>query len=161
MNPFKIREITPDDNQALHALIHSTLEEFNVPEKGSARADTAIAHMYETYAIPRAYYMVAEEEGKIIGGAGIAPLRDGGAGICELQKMYMLPNVRGRGLGNILLKKCLEKAREFKYTGCYLETMPNMKTAQALYKKYGFQYLTAPLGCTGHHACPVWMFKAL
>lgn len=161
MNPFEIREITPEDNKALHNLIHSILEEFEVPAIGTARADTAIANMYQTYAAPRSYYMVAELQGALVGGAGIAPLKDAAPGMCELQKMYIAPAVRGQGLGTLLLQMSLEKARALGYHGCYLETMPNMTTAQALYKKYGFGYIKEPMGCTGHHACPVYMYKAL
>jgi putative acetyltransferase len=55
----------------------------------------------------------------------------------------------------------LEKAKEFGFEKCYLETLPNMLAAQKLYQKVGFQYLEEPLGCTGHSSCPVWMIKEL
>ncbi len=161
MDRFKIREILPEDNMPLSVLIHDTLKEFLVPEEGTARADKAIDNMYETYKPEGSFYFVAFADDQLVGGAGIAPLKDGDPNVCELQKMYILPAWRGRGLGKQFLKVCLEKARQLGYKGCYLETMPNMKTAQNLYRVFGFDYLESPMGCTGHDACPVWMYKTL
>ena len=60
-----------------------------------------------------------------------------------------------------MIKICLDRAREFGFEKCYLETMPYMKAAQKLYEKKGFEYIDAPLGDTGHYSCPVWMLKQL
>ena len=96
-----------------------------------------------------------------MGGAGINNLQKGPATVCELQKMYFLPEARGLGLGAAMMQKCLETALSYGYKQCYIETMPNMKAAQHCYKKFGFMYIDTPLGNTGHHACPVWMLKNL
>ncbi len=73
--------------------------------------------------------------------------------------MYFLPEARGRGLGKAMIEKCLLWAAELGYEKCYLETMPYMEHAQRLYKKNGFEYIAAPMGNTGHDACPIWMLK--
>ena len=117
--------------------------------------------MFEHYNKPKATYFVVEEDGKIIGCAGVAQLDNYGGNICELQKMYFLEAARGRGLGKAMIKICLERAQEFGFEACYLETMPYMETAQKLYKQMGFEYLDRPLGNTGHYSCPVWMLKKL
>ena len=117
--------------------------------------------MFETYDNPRAAYFVVEENGKIIGGAGISQLESSKENICELQKMYFLKEARGKGLGLQMIEKCLAIATEFGYSNCYLETLPVMLVAQSLYKKVGFEYLSAPMGNTGHTNCPVWMIKQL
>ena len=117
--------------------------------------------MFETYNIPGSSYFVVENNGKIIGGAGVSQLANEAETICELQKMYFLPEARGLGLGSLMMEKCLQAALSFKYEKCYLETMPYMEDAQKLYKKFGFQYIDAPMGCTGHTSCPVWMLKDL
>jgi putative acetyltransferase len=111
--------------------------------------------------VPRAAYFVVEENGKIIGGAGVSQLENSTDNICELQKMYFLQEARGRGIGFLMIQKCLEKAIELGYEKCYLETLPEMLHAQKLYKKVGFEYLCAPMGGTGHTSCPVWMIKDL
>lgn len=161
MNAIIIREIQKADNDAIAQVIRDVLIEHNVPKVGTAYADPSLDFMFENYSEEKSAYFVVENEGKIIGGAGIAPLENGPKEICELQKMYFLPEARGLGLGVKLMEVCLEKARQFEFKKCYLETMPYMTNAQNLYKKSGFQYLDKPLGNTGHNACPVWMLKEL
>ena len=117
--------------------------------------------MYEAYQFPKSKYFVVEEDKKILGGAGISPLRNGDINICELQKMYFHKTIRGRGIGQRLIEICLDFALESGYEKCYIETMPNMVDAQKLYLKKGFQYINAPLGNTGHSACLVWMIKKI
>jgi putative acetyltransferase len=93
--------------------------------------------------------------------AGVSQLDNSEENICELQKMYFLRQARGKGIGSKMIQKCLEKATGFGFEKCYLETLPEMKAAQHLYKKAGFEYLCAPIGNTGHSTCPVWMIKNL
>ncbi len=107
------------------------------------------------------HYFVVEKDGKIIGGAGISQLENESEIICELQKMYFLSEARGLGLGSQMMEKCLTFASSVGFEKCYLETMPYMHAAQKLYLKFGFHYIDAPMGCTGHTSCPVWMLKEL
>jgi putative acetyltransferase len=117
--------------------------------------------MFETYKQPRAAYFVVEKGGAIVGGAGVSQLQNEAKTICELQKMYFMPQARGQGIGAKMMDKCLEAAKSFGYEKCYLETMPYMEAAQKLYRKSGFDYICEPMGNTGHNACPVWMIKEL
>lgn len=156
-----IREIQKKDNSEVAKVIRTVLEEFNVPKVGTAYADPQLDCMFETYQEPHSAYFVIEKEGRIVGVAGIAPLANGPSGICELQKMYFLPETRGLGLGALMMDACMNKAKAFGFKQCYLETMTYMEAAQKLYKKSGFDYLEQPLGCTGHTSCPVWMIKQL
>lgn len=158
---MKIRLIEKQDNEQVAKVIRTVLEEFNVPKVGTAYADPQLDSMFETYQESRSAYFVIENEGKIIGCAGIAPLANGTPEVCELQKMYFLPETRGLGLGTQMMEICLAKAKELDFEKCYLETMPYMEAAQKLYKKSGFEYLDGPMGCTGHSSCPVWMIKTL
>lgn len=157
-----IREIQPQDNVALAQAIREVLIEMEVPKVGTAYADKALDMMFETYDSDRSVYFVVEnEEGEILGGAGIAQLANYKGNVCELQKMYFTQKARGKGLGAEMINKCLNVARQFGFEKCYLETMPNMKDAQRLYLKTGFEYIDGPLGDTGHCSCPVWMIKNL
>jgi len=161
MNQIIIRKIQQKDNPAVGQLIRDVLIEHNVPKIGTAYADPQLNYMFEAYDHPRAAYFVIEKDEKIIGGAGVSQLENSTENICELQKMYFLAEARGLGLGTQMMEKCLASATEFDYDKCYLETMPYMEAAQKLYKKSGFHYIDAPLGNTGHNACPVWMLKNL
>lgn len=158
---MRIREIQKEDNQSIAAVIREVFISDNFPKTGTAFADVQLDFMFETYNKPKAIYFVLEIEGKIVGGAGVSQLENTSENICELQKMYFLQEARGNGIGSQMIQKCLEKATEFGYEKCYLETLPEMLAAQSLYKKMGFEYLCAPLGNTGHTTCPVWMIKEL
>lgn len=156
-----IREIQPQDNEQIASVIREVFVSDNYPKTGTAFADTQLDFMFETYDKPRATYFVVENEGKIIGGAGVSQLDNSKENICELQKMYFLQEARGKGIGFLMIQKCLETATELGYEKCYLETLPEMLAAQHLYKKAGFEYLCKPIGNTGHTTCPVWMIKQL
>ncbi|MDC6351756.1 GNAT family N-acetyltransferase [Zeaxanthinibacter sp. PT1] len=161
MESVIIREIRAADNEALAVIIRSVLNAHNVPATGSTMADESLDDLHEFYTRDRSVYLVLEIDGQIMGGSGIAQLQDEKESICELQKMYFSPEARGRGLGGTMLSKCLDYARSFGYQTCYLETMPQMKTALAMYEKYGFKYLQGPMGNTGHGKCKVWMSRKL
>ena len=156
-----IRSVNQSDNKSLSVILRKVLVEMKIPQKGSAYEDPELSNMYEAYQFPRSKYFVVEENKKILGGAGISPLRNGDINICELQKMYFHKTIRGRGIGQKLIEICLDFALESGYEKCYIETMPNMVDAQKLYLKTGFQYINSPLGNTGHNACPVWMIKKI
>ena len=156
-----IREIQPNDNEQIANVIRQVFISDDYPKTGTAFADEQLDFMCETYNKPKSIYFVVQENGKIIGGAGVSALENSKENICELQKMYFLEEARGKGIGHEMILKCLEKATEFGYEKCYLETLPEMLNAQKLYKKVGFEYLCEPLGGTGHTSCPVWMIKEL
>ena len=161
MGEVLIREIEPRDNEAVAQVVRQVLVDLGVPKVGTAYADKALDDMYGTYDVPKAVYLVAEVDGRIIGCAGVAQLENFDGNVCELQKMYFLEEARGKGLGAKMIDVCLAKAKEFGFEACYLETMPYMKAAQKLYQKNGFEYIDAPMGNTGHYSCPVWMLKKI
>lgn len=156
-----IREIQLHDNKEVAKVIRKVLVDLGVPKVGTAYEDAALDCMFETYNEPKSAYFVVVEDHKILGCAGIAPLEGEEGTICELQKMYFLEEARGKGVGAQMMATCLQKARDFGFTQCYLETMPFMEAAQKLYVKSGFAYIDAPMGNTGHYSCPVWMLKTL
>lgn len=161
MENWVIRKIEKKDNQGVAQLIRAVFDELNIPKVGTAYADPYLDFMYEEYSKPKSAYFVVENEERIVGVAGVAPLENEAETICELQKMYFAPETRGLGIGSQMMAICLQTAKDFGFENCYLETMPYMLDAQKLYKKVGFEYIDAPMGCTGHTSCPVWMLKKL
>ena len=156
-----IREIKKEDNQQIASVIREVFISDNFPKTGTAFADIQLDFMFEAYDKPRATYFVVESGEKIIGGAGISQLESSTENICELQKMYFLEEVRGKGIGFQMIQICLQEGIKLGYEKCYLETLPEMLAAQHLYKKAGFKYLSEKMGSTGHTNCPVWMIKKL
>jgi putative acetyltransferase len=149
---FAIRAITASDNAAVAEIIRSVMTEFGASGPGFAIHDKEVDCMFETYTGAGSAYFVIEQDGRVCGGGGIAPLVEKDK-ICELRKMYFLPNLRGIGAGGALIAQCLSAARRLGYRQCYLETLTGMDAAQHLYTKHGFARIAAPLGNTGHFGC--------
>ncbi len=157
----KIRPIEKGDNQEICHVIRTVLEEYGGKKQGTAYYDYDTEHMYEAYQGNREVYYVIEVNGHVVGGGGVKHLAGTDENIAEFQKFYILPEYRGRGLGKQLITRCIEFARRSGYDAIYLETFENMHAAQGLYRKYGFRYISHPLGGTGHDSCPVWMLLDL
>ena len=153
MTRLSFRPIRAADDAAVAAIIRAVMAEFGACGAGFASNDPEVDCMSKSYAAPGAAYFVVESAGRVVGGAGVAPLTGGAAGVCELRKMYFLEEARGQRMGERLLRHCLQIARSRGYRVCYLETLSGMDVAQRLYQKVGFRRLPAPLGATGHHGC--------
>jgi len=154
-----IRKIYPSDNAILEQIIKSVFIEFGLPKEGTAYEDIETKNMYQSYQNEREVYYVLEENGKVLGGGGIKKLNKNEDNICELQKMYFSPVIRGKGYGKSLFHKCLKAAKNFGYEKCYLESGFDLEAAIHIYEKNGFVHLDTPIGNTGHFSCGVWMIK--
>jgi putative acetyltransferase len=157
---LKIRKIESGDNVVLTYIIREVLASFGAVGEGYAYADWSTEHMFEAYCAPGRMYWVVEEDGEVKGGGGFAEL-EGESDVCEIQKMYFLPEIRGKGMGKAIMDRALREAKKYGYKRAYLETLPNMNVAKGVYEKCGFIYLNGRLGKTGHHKCHVWMLKEL
>ena len=158
---YSIRPIEPRDDAAIAAIIRAVMPEFGADGPGFAIHDAEVETMSAAYAQPRCSYFVLELDGVVAGGAGIAPLTGGDPDVCELRKMYFLPQARGIGAGTAMMARCLEAARAHGFRRCYLETLTGMDEAQALYRRSGFAPICAPMGGTGHHGCDRWFLREL
>jgi putative acetyltransferase len=159
--PVHIKNIEPGDNKPLAAVIRNALAEFGANKPGTVYYDETTDHLYDVFKQPGSFYYVAYAGNVLNGGAGLYPTADLPAGYAELVKMYLAKQARGQGLGRLLINKVLENAAAMGYTHVYLETMPELKQALKVYEKFGFEYLTGPLGNSGHFGCDVWMLKKL
>lgn len=159
---LSFRPIEPRDDAAVAAIIRTVMPEFGADGPGFAIHDPEVDHMSRAYAAPGAAYFVVEDEaGRVVGGGGVAALEGGESGVCELRKMYFLPEARGKGMGEALLRHCLAVAAGLGYRTCYLETLTGMDQALKLYGKLGFRPLCAALGRTGHGGCDRWFIREL
>jgi len=161
MNIFLIRKIKLEDNTAIEKVIKDIFPEFNMPMVGTAYEDKETPRMFESYQGEKEVYYIIEENGTVVGGGGIKPLRDFETEVCELQKMYYSPTIRGKGLGKKMFNKCMQAAKDLGYKKCYLESALQLKSAIHIYENNGFIHLDKPLGNTGHYSCGVWMIKDL
>lgn len=155
---YSIREIEPRDNKAVEQVIRSCLMEFGGDHEGTAWVDPMLGRFSEVYSTEDSRYWVAVDlNGRVVGGVGIGRLEEG---LCELQKMYLLPEARGSGTAQRLMDKALAFASKY-YKQCYLETLENMTAAQRFYEKNGFARVYEPVVPTEHFACEVRYLKKI
>lgn len=156
-----VRKISPGDNDVVAKIIRTVMPEFGASGQGFAIHDQEVDNMFNSYNEPRCSYFVAEVDGKVLGGGGVAPLQGGPSDTCELKKMYFLPEGRGKGLGQRVLTECMKAAMAHGYAYCYLETFNTMTHAMKLYEKNGFKKIAGPLGNTGHFSCDIFYLLEL
>jgi ribosomal protein S18 acetylase RimI-like enzyme len=88
------------------------------------------------YSPPQGCLLLAQFKDAIVGCVG---LRDLGESRCEMKRMYVQPNYRGKGLGRVLAKAIISEARGIGYKHMRLDTIPSMKAAFSLYLSLGFR----------------------
>jgi len=157
---FTIRSIAADDNAEIARIIRACLKEFGADKPGTVYYEDCTDHLYEVFREKDSSYFIAEENGIMLGGGGIFPSPGLPNGTCEMVKMYLLPESRGKGIGIALINKCFDTAKQNGFNTVYIESMLVLDRAIKLYESYGFKRLTAPLGNTGHYS-EVWMTKSI
>ncbi len=156
-----IRKIIADDDPKLARIIRSCLQEFGAVKPNTVYFDATTDHLHKVFQTKGSAYFVVEAENEILGGAGVFPTEALPEKTCELVKMYLVKSIRGKGIGKLLLEKCMHEAREMGFKKMYIETMPELINAIPMYKKFGFHYIPKQLGNSGHTGCEIWMLKDL
>ena len=98
----------------------------------------------EELAHPGRYYVAAEQDGVLVGYAGIALGED-----AEVMTVGVAPEYRGRGLGAALLTDLLDRARQARARRVFLEVRAGNETAQRLYERAGFRAIGTRPGYYG------------
>ena len=159
--PIAISLIQPSQDNEICTIIKAVGAEFGAIGEGFGPSDLEVLAMSKHYTEEKqSLYLVAMHHGKVVGGCGVAPF-NGSSQICELKKLFLLPEGRGLGLGKKLSEQCLNFAKRQGFQQCYLDTLASMQSAVALYSKLGFEHLSAPMAGTEHNGCDVWMLKML
>jgi len=160
--PLTLRPIRLEDNPEVAAIIRTVMTEYGAVGKGYSIEDPEVDTMYETYNNDRSLFLVLQTgDGRLVGCGGIAPLRGGDPGTCELKKMYFFQEARGKGQGRKLVELLEAEARRRGFQYMYLETIAAMQEANFLYKRLDFQPLDGPMGNTGHTSCGLFYGKHL
>lgn len=135
--------------------------EFGAIGDGFGPSDAEVVNMSAYYRLDNRWgYWLVTLDDELVGGGGIAPFNDSDS-VCELRKLFLLPQSRGHGLGKKLALHCLDWARLQGFRECYLDTLSTMTSAVHLYESLGFEHLNAPMAGTEHNGCDVWMLKQL
>lgn len=97
--------------------------------------DEEVKHLDEKYGMPYGRLYLAYCEEKLAGCIGLRKI-DGKNS--EMKRLYVRPQFRGKHIGDKLIQKIVEDAKEIGYSHMLLDTLPFLKSAIHLYKKYGF-----------------------
>lgn len=99
-----------------------------------------LAKLPGEYALPSGRLLLAEYEGQLAGGVALHKLSSGnGSEICEMKRLYLRPQFRGKGFGRALADRIIGEARQIGYARMRLDTVePVMKDAVAMYRRIGF-----------------------
>ena len=159
---YNIRLITLADNDRVKEIILTVMEDFGCIGEGYSSSDPEVQSMFEAYTNNQsAFFVISDENNQVFGCGGIGPLSGGDNTICELKKMYFLSELRGKGMGQLMIDMCIEAAIVRGYKQCYLETLEAMEAANHLYFKNGFKKLSCNMGATGHSGCDAYFVKDL
>ncbi|NJR65236.1 MAG: GNAT family N-acetyltransferase [Leptolyngbyaceae cyanobacterium CRU_2_3] len=134
---FLIRDWQPSDRLTAATLIHSVLEEYGLAGE-PVGADRDVLQVEESYWATGGKFWVVERQGQIVGTGGYYPIERGNNAV-EIRKMYLLPDVRGQGLGRYLLTALEEAIASQGFTQIWIETASVLKQAVKLYESQGYQ----------------------
>jgi len=103
--------------------------------------DKELAALPGDYAPPQGRLLLAQFDGEL---AGCVALHQLEVGICEMKRLYLRPQFRGKGLGRSMAERIIVEARQIGYRRMRLDTVePVMKDAVAMYRKLGFKEIAA------------------
>ena len=94
-----------------------------------------LKHLREKYGMPEGRLYLAYCGGQLAGCIGLRKIDDVR---CEMKRLYVRPEFRGKCIGSMLIQKIIEDAKEIGYQHMLLDTLPFLESAVHMYKKWGF-----------------------
>ncbi len=97
--------------------------------------DHELEDLEDKYGLPYGRLYLAFYDGVLAGCIGLRKLDNEN---CEMKRLYVKPQFRGKKIASFLVKNIIEEARKIGYKYILLDTLPFLETAINMYKKYGF-----------------------
>ncbi len=133
---FIIRNWQEKDRKLASQVISSVLSEYGLPWQPE-EADKDVLNIEEYYLATGGEFWVIEQQNQIVGTAAYYPINRSEKAV-EIRKMYLLPKVRGFGLGKFLLQQ-LETAIALRgFEQIWIETASILVEAVKLYESNGY-----------------------
>ena len=97
--------------------------------------DHELEDLEDKYGLPYGRLYLVFYDGDL---AGCIGLRKIDSENCEMKRLYVKPQFRGKKIASFLVKHIIEEARKIGYKHILLDTLPFLETAINMYKNYGF-----------------------
>jgi len=135
INDVIIRVASNSDRERVVSLVFSVLSEYGLPPDPES-IDSDLNDIENNYIHSGGIFeLIEDHKGNLLGTYGLYPLEKD---ICEMRKMYFVPQIRGRGLGRHTLERAVSHARRLGFKTVVLETNSVLKEAVRLYTRFGF-----------------------
>lgn len=134
---FVIRNWQKSDRDAAAEVIRQVLQEYSLPWQPKS-ADRDVMEVESAYLEVGGEFWIVEQNGIVVGTAAYQPIARGQNAV-EIRKMYLLPEVRGQGLGVYLLEQLEKTIAIENYQEIWIETATILKEAVKLYERNGYQ----------------------
>jgi putative acetyltransferase len=133
---FIIRNWQESDRTLASQVISSVLSEYGLPWQPE-EADKDVLQIEAYYLKTGGEFWVIEQENQIVGTAAYYPINRGEKAV-EIRKMYLLPKVRGLGLGKFLLQQLETVIASRGFEQIWIETASILTEAVKLYESNGY-----------------------
>ncbi|HGY54716.1 MAG TPA: GNAT family N-acetyltransferase [Caldithrix abyssi] len=94
-----------------------------------------LANLPADYGPPDGVLLLLMEDGKAVGCGALRRLDEG---VCELKRLFIQPEIRGRGLGRQMVRRLIDEAVRLGYNRMVLDTLDRLDAANRLYRSMGF-----------------------
>lgn len=140
------RKLEAKYDAQIAAIIRTNLERFHLNVPGTVYFDPELDHLstfYDADPEKRAYFVVLNEEEKVVGGIGVAEFPEI-ENCAEMQKLYLDDSAKGKGYSKEMIHLAEDWAKSAGYQNLYLETHTNLEVARKLYEKLEFAEIEKP-----------------
>ena len=134
----QLRDYRPGDEEDVFQIVKLVLAGYGLTTD-LEETDADLKDIRQSYLSPGGAFRILECDGRTIGSYGLYATTQES---CELRKMYLIPEFRGRGLGKKMMVDVLREAKAKGFVEITLETNLRLKEAVGLYRACGFTEFT-------------------
>lgn len=123
---------------AIDLVVGIQRDEFGFPVSAEEQPD--LLEVRRHYGVGAGNFWIALVNDRLVGTIGLLDL---GGGRASLRKMFVAPELRGKGVALLLLERLMQWARSHDFSTIYLGTTSKYHAAHRFYEKHGFTRIPA------------------